>query len=259
MIGAFSARLACASSYGFGCGVALTPTLSRVRERGQYRIVLGAQPTLIGLLTTRIQPCQRHIAAWLVHVADDTRSAPLLDQAHALPDEVGGSKGVVLGNASAQRVVVESRDLRALMLGARPARGADLNEAALVIPTEALRRVFARELAYQAPMAVVEVALVFEDANQVVFDVAGLGVLGALADGLLRSVVQDVARRVVLEDLAVGCGRCVGSGCKRLSRRSLNPSRGVIAMRGIAIQAVAALAQFALTEKAFCLGRPAAV
>ena len=45
----------------------------------------------------------------LVHIADDTRSAPLLDQAHALPDELGGSEGVVLGNASAQRVLVESR------------------------------------------------------------------------------------------------------------------------------------------------------
>ena len=259
MIWAFSARLACASSYGFGCGVALTPALSRVRERGQYRIVLGAQPTLIGLLTTRIQPCQRHIAAWLVHVADDTRSAPLLDQAHALPDELSGSKGVVLGDSSAERVVVESRCLRVLLLCARPSGGADLNESALVIPTEALGRVPATELLDQAPMAVVEETLIFKDPNEVVFDVAGLAVLGALADGLLRSVVQDVARRVVLEDLAVGCGRCVGSGCKRLSRRSLNPSRGVIAMRGIAIQAVAALAQFALTEKAFCLGRPAAV
>ena len=219
--------------------MALTPALSRVRERGQYRIVLGAQPALIGLVATRIQPCQRHIAAWLVHVADDTRSAPLLDQAHALPDELGGSKGVVLGNASAQRVVVESRDLRALMLGARPARGADLNEAALVIPTEGLRRVFARELAYQAPMAVVEVALVFEDANQVVFDVAGLGVLGSCAERLLGGAIEDVAGRVVLEGFA-GCRAVAGKG---LAGASFDSSGGVVAMGRIALQAVARLAQ----------------
>ena len=258
MILACSARLVCASSYGFGCGVALTPPLSQ-RERGQCSIVLRAQSTLIRPLARRIQSGQRHIAVRLVDIADDTRSAPLLDQAHAFPDEDGAAKAVVLGNASAQRVVVESRCLRVLLIGARPSGSADFDESALVIPTEALGRVPATELLDQAPMAVIEETLVFKDPNEVVFDVASLGVLRSLADGLLRSVVQDVARRVVLEDLAVGCGRCVGSGCKRLSRRSLNPSRGVIAMRGIAIQAVAALAQFALTEKAFCLGRPAAV
>ena len=183
----------------------------------------------------------------------------LLQQAHAFPDEAGDAKRIVLGNPAANGVVLETRGLAGLVLGAGPSDRDDLCQAALVIPFEALIGVLAAELADQPTVTVVEVTLVFEDADQVVFDVAGLGVLGALADGLLRSVVQDVARRVVLEDLAVGCGRCVGSGCKRLSRRSLNPSRGVIAMRGIAIQAVAALAQFALTEKAFCLGRPAAV
>ena len=238
--------------------MALTPTLSQ-RERGQYRIVLCAQPALIGLVATRIQPCQRHIAAWLVDVADDTRSAPLLDQAHALPDELSGSKGVVLGDSSAERVVVESRCLRVLLICSWPSGGADLNESALVIPAEGLRRVPATELLDQAPMAVIEETLVFKDPDEVVFDVTGLRVLGAALQRRLRLVVQNVARWVVGKGLAVGCGRCVGSGCKRLSRRSLNPSRGVIAMRGIAIQAVAALAQFALTEKAFCLGRPAAV
>ena len=185
--------------------MALTSTLSRVRERGQCCIVLCAQPALIGLVATRIQPCQRHIAVRLVDVADDTRSAPLLDQAHAFPDEDGAAEGIVLGNASAQGVVVESRRLRRLLLGARPSRGADLNESALVIPTEGLRRVPATELLDQAPVAVIEEALVFKDPNEVVFDVAGLAVLGALADGLLRSVVQDVALWVVGKALAVGC------------------------------------------------------
>lgn len=76
-------------------------------------------------------------------------------------------------------------------------------------------------------------------------------------DRLLRGVIQNVARRVVLEGFAVGCWQA-GLG-KGLPCRFLDPSGGVIAMAGIAIQAVAALAQFALTEKAFCLGRPAAV
>ena len=236
--------------------MALTPTLSQ-RERGQCRIVLGAQPTLIGLVATRIQPCEWHIAVRLVDVADDTRSAPLLDQAHALPDELSGSKGVVLGDSSAERVVVESRCLRVLLIGARPSGGADLDESALVIPAEGLRRVPTTELLDQAPMPVIEEALVFKDPNEVVFNVAGLAVLGALVDRLLRGVVQDVARRVVLEGFAVGCWQA-GLG-KGLPCRFLDPSGGVRAMAGIAIQAVAALAQFALTEKAFCLGRPAAV
>ena len=239
MIWACSARLDCASSYGFGCGVALTPALSRVRERGQYRIVLGAQPALIGLVATRIQPCQRHIAAWLVHVADDTRSAPLLDQAHAFPDEDRAAEAVVLGNASAQRVVVESRCLRVLLIGARPSGSADFDESALVIPTEALGRVPATELLDQAPMAVVEEALVFEDANQVVFDVAGLGVLGSCAERLLGGAIEDVAGRVVLEGFA-GCRAVAGKG---LAGASFDSSGGVVAMGRIAMQAVARLTQ----------------
>ena len=207
----------------------------------------------------RIQPRQRHVAVGLIDIADDLAATALLQQPHAFPDEARASKRIVLGHSTADGVVVELRGLTGLMLGAGPSDGRDLRQPALVIPFEALIGVLAAELADQPTVTVVEVTLVFEDANQVVFDVAGLGVLGSCAERLLGGAIEDVAGRVVLEDLAVGCGRCVGSGCKRLSRRSLNPSRGVIAMRGIAIQAVAALAQFALTEKAFCLGRPAAV
>ena len=81
----------------------------------------------------------------------------------------------MLGDSSAECVVVESRRLRRLLLCARPSGGADLNESALVIPAEGLRRVPATELFDQTPMAVVEEALVFKDPNEVVFDVAGLG------------------------------------------------------------------------------------
>ena len=158
----------------------------------------------------------------------------------------------MLGDASAQRVVVKARALCALVLRVWPSGGDDLDQAAVVIPLEVLLGVFARELSDQAPMAVVEEALVFKDPNEVVFDVAGLAVLGALVDRLLRGVVQDVARRVVLEGFAVGCWQA-GLG-KGLPCRFLDPSGGVIAMAGIAIQAVAALAQFALTEKPFALG-----
>ena len=155
--------------------MALTPALSRVRERGQYRIVLCAQPTLIGLVATRIQPCEWHIAVRLVDVADDAGAPAFLNEAHAFPDEDGAAKAVVLGDSSAECVVVESRRLRRLLLCARPSGGADLNESALVIPAEGLRRVPATELFDQTPMAVVEEALVFKDPNEVVFDVAGLG------------------------------------------------------------------------------------
>ena len=42
-------------------------------------------------------------------IAPEKLLRAMLIQAHALPDELGGSEGVVLGNASAQRVLVESR------------------------------------------------------------------------------------------------------------------------------------------------------
>ena len=130
---------------------------------------------MIGLVSIRIQPRQRHVAVRLVDVADDAGAPAFLNEAHAFPDEDGAAKAVVLGDSSAECVVVESRRLRRLLLCARPSGGADLNESALVIPAEGLRRVPATELFDQTPMAVVEEALVFKDPNEVVFDVAGLG------------------------------------------------------------------------------------
>ena len=69
------------------------------------------------------------------------------------------------------------------------------------------------ELLNQPPMPVVEVPLVFIHPHEVVAHVAFLQVLGAVAQCRLGLVVQDVARRVVLEGLAVGGGVASADGC----------------------------------------------
>ena len=96
--------------------------------------------------------------------------------------------------------------------------GAVASSTAAWRPLKALLGVLAREFADQPGMAVVGIALVFKDPNQVVLDVAGLQVLCALRLRLLAGVVQDVAGRVVLKLLARGAlfrGGCFRCGCKR--------------------------------------------
>ena len=86
-------------------------------------------------------------------------------------------------------------------------------------------------------MAVVEEALVFKDAYEVVFDVAGLAVLGALAEGGLRGAIEQVAGGVVLEGFAVGRGQPGWRG-KGLAGGSFNSAGGVVAVGAVALQAV---------------------
>lgn len=226
--------------------MALTPTLS-LRERGQDRIVLRAQPPLFCLLSTGIQPGQRHIAVGLIDVADDARSPPLLNEPHALPDEHRGAEGIVLGHPSAQGVVVEAGALGAFVFRSRSARGTDLDQAVFFIPGEALRGVPATELSDQAAMAVIEEALVFKHPHQVVFDVARLRVLGAALQRCLAGVVEDVAGRVVLEGFAGGVGDAgpADRASQRLARAALDAAGGVVGVGGVAFVAVAALAQLA--------------
>ena len=56
-----------------------------------------------------IQPRQWHIAARLIHVADDGAAPALFDEAHAFPDEGGGAEAVVFGDAPPYGVVVKAR------------------------------------------------------------------------------------------------------------------------------------------------------
>ena len=173
----------------------------------------GAQPTLFGSFPLCIQARQRHVAVRLVHVADDGAASALFDEAHAFPDEDCGAKAVVFGNPPAYGVVVEPGGLRRLVLGVgAPGRG-DCCEAAFFVPLEGLGGVFAAEFLDQPAVAVVEVAFVFIHPHEVVAHVAFLQVLGALGQLGLAVVVQNVARRVVLEGLAVGGGVASADGC----------------------------------------------
>ena len=99
MILASSACLACAGSYRF-CSVWWCGRC----------IFSSAQPALLCLFSIGIQPRQRHIAAWFVHVADDGAAPALLDQPHAFRNEGSGTEAVVFGNAPPYGVVVKARD-----------------------------------------------------------------------------------------------------------------------------------------------------
>ena len=83
-----------------------------------FCICCGAQLAFLRLFSIRIQPRQWHIAARLVHVADDGAAPALLDQPHAFPDEGGGAEAVVFGNAPPYGVVVKARSLGGFVLGA---------------------------------------------------------------------------------------------------------------------------------------------
>lgn len=98
---------------------------------------------------------------------------------------------VVFGYAPAYGVVVECAGLGGCVFGARTSCSVDLGEVVLVIPAKALVGVFATEFADKTAMAVVVVALVFKHPHQVVFDVAGLKVLGLVCQSLLAGVVED--------------------------------------------------------------------
>ena len=202
---------------------------------------------LVLFFSLSIQARQRYVAARLVHVADDGAASALFDEAHAFPDEDCGAKAVVLGDPAAYGVVVEAGGLCGCVLGAGAPGGGDCCEAAFFVPLECLGGVFAAELLDQPAMTVVGVAFVFVHPHEVVAHVAFLQVLGALGQLGLAVVVQDVARRVVLEGLAVGGGVASADGCggEGLAKGLLDAACGVVAVAGVAAQAVAALAQFA--------------
>ena len=195
----------------------------------------------------RIQSRKRDIAAGLVHVADDGAASALFDEAHAFPDEDCGAKAVVFRYPAAYGVVVEPGGLGGCVFGAGAPCGGDCCEAVFFVPREGLRGVFAAEFLDQPAMAVVEVAFVFVDPHEVVAHVAFLQVLGAVAQCRLGLVVQDVASGVVLEGLAVGGGVALPGGRvgEGLAKGLLDAACGVVAVAGVAAQAVAALAQFA--------------
>ena len=109
MIWASIARLVCAASYGF-CSVSWSWC-------GRC-VFCGAQPALFCLFSIGIQPRQWHIAARLIHVADDGAAPALFDEAHAFPDEGSGAEAVVFGNAPPYGVVVKARSLGGFVLGA---------------------------------------------------------------------------------------------------------------------------------------------
>ena len=84
------------------------------------RSTCGAhQPAFLRLLSIRIQPRQWHIAARLVHVADDGAAPALVDQPHVFLDEGSGNEAVVFGDAPPYGVVVKARGLGGFVLGAR--------------------------------------------------------------------------------------------------------------------------------------------
>ena len=173
----------------------------------------GAQPTLFGSLSLSIQARQRHVAVRLVLVADDSAASALFDEEHAFPDKDCGAKAVVLGDPAAYGVVVEAGGLCGCVLGAGAAGGGDCGEAVFFVPLECLGGVFAAEFLDQPAVAVVGVPFVFVHPHEVVAHVAFLQVLGALGQLGLAVVVQNVARRVVLEGLAVGGGVASADGC----------------------------------------------
>ena len=119
----------------------------------------------------------------------------------------------MLGDAPAYGVVVEPGGLGGCVFGARASCGCDRDQAAFFVPLECLGGVFAAEFLDQPAVAVVGVAFVFVHPHEVVAHVAFLQVLGALGQLGLAVVVQNVARRVVLEGLAVGGGVASADGC----------------------------------------------
>ena len=143
-------------------------------------------------------------------------SAPLFDQPHAFPDELGAPEGVGLGDAPAQRVVLEAGALgglrragcgrvglgtfAALRLGrGADARGVRGDQPLFVVPLEALDGVFAAALLDQPAVAVVVVAF-FEHAHEVVAHEAAK----AAGGGTGARRVEQVARRVVGEAFGLG-------------------------------------------------------
>ena len=84
---------------------------------------------LVLFFSLSIQARQRHVAVRLVHVADDGAASALFDEAHAFPDEDRGAEVIVLGNASADGVVLEPRGLGGFVLGAGASGGLHFNEA----------------------------------------------------------------------------------------------------------------------------------
>ena len=85
-----------------------------------------------------------------------------------------------------------------------PSCSADLGEVVLVIPEEDLGCVLARQLADQAAMAVVEIALVLKHPHQVVTHIAALRQGSAALHCLLGSGILDIAGRVITKAFVGG-------------------------------------------------------
>ena len=110
----------------------------------------------------------------------------------------------MFGYAPAYGVIVKAGGLCTFVLGAWSSGGCYLDEVVFFVPAEGLRSVFARQLADEAAMAVVEVTFVFVHPHQIVAHIAALRQGGGLLYLQLCGTVLDVACRVVAKAF-VGC------------------------------------------------------